>query len=78
MAKSYPKWVQASDTVSNPYMGSEMATCGVAHRGQNSAGSQSESYDLEDLIHLAARGWRIPDRSDRSFPSLPVSNVCLF
>jgi len=34
MAKSYPKWVQASDTVSNPYMGPEMATCGVASEWQ--------------------------------------------
>ena len=30
MAKSYPKWVQQSETVSNPYMGPDMATCGVA------------------------------------------------
>lgn len=34
MAKSYPKWVQASDTVSNPYMGPEMTTCGVASKWQ--------------------------------------------
>lgn len=30
MAKSYPKWVQQSETVSNPYMGAAMATCGEA------------------------------------------------
>lgn len=29
MAKVYPKWVQASETVGNPYMGAEMPTCGV-------------------------------------------------
>ncbi len=29
MAKGYPKWVQASETVANPYMGAEMPTCGV-------------------------------------------------
>ena len=34
MAKSYPKWVQQSETVSNPYMGPEMATCGVASAWQ--------------------------------------------
>jgi hypothetical protein len=30
MAKGYPKWVQGSDTVSNPYMGLKMASCGAA------------------------------------------------
>jgi hypothetical protein len=30
MAKGYPKWVQQSEAVSNPYLGQEMATCGVA------------------------------------------------
>jgi hypothetical protein len=30
MAKSYPKWVQQSESVANPYMGREMATCGSA------------------------------------------------
>ncbi len=30
MAKSYPKWVQKSASVSNPYLGREMATCGTA------------------------------------------------
>lgn len=30
MAKVYPKWVQSSETVSNPYMGSAMASCGSA------------------------------------------------
>ena len=30
MAKGYPKWVQQSESVSNPYLGQEMATCGVA------------------------------------------------
>ena len=34
MAKSYPKWVQESETISNPYMGPEMATCGVASEWQ--------------------------------------------
>lgn len=34
MAKSYPKWVQQSETVANPYMGPEMATCGVASEWQ--------------------------------------------
>jgi hypothetical protein len=34
MAKSYPKWVQQSETVSNPYLGPEMATCGVASAWQ--------------------------------------------
>jgi len=29
MAKSYPKWVQQSETVSNPYLGPDMATCGT-------------------------------------------------
>ena len=29
MAKGYPKWVQASETVANPYMGAAMPTCGV-------------------------------------------------
>ena len=29
MAKGYPKWVQASETVANPYMGAEMPSCGV-------------------------------------------------
>lgn len=30
MAKGYPKWVQTSEAVSNPYMGTEMASCGAA------------------------------------------------
>jgi hypothetical protein len=30
MAKGYPKWVQASEPLSNPYMGTEMASCGTA------------------------------------------------
>jgi hypothetical protein len=30
MAKGYPKWVQASEAASNPYMGTEMASCGTA------------------------------------------------
>jgi hypothetical protein len=34
MAKSYPKWVQQSESVSNPYLGPEMATCGVASAWQ--------------------------------------------
>lgn len=32
MAKGYPKWVQNSQAVSNPYMGSAMASCGSAGR----------------------------------------------
>jgi hypothetical protein len=34
MAKGYPKWVQQSEAVSNPYLGQEMATCGVASEWQ--------------------------------------------
>jgi len=30
MAKGYPKWVQTSEAISNPYMGTEMASCGTA------------------------------------------------
>ena len=30
MAKGYRKWVQQSDSVSNPYMGQEMVSCGSA------------------------------------------------
>ena len=30
MAKGYPKWVQNSEIVSNPYLGTEMASCGTA------------------------------------------------
>ena len=30
MAKGYRKWVQQSESVSNPYMGQEMALCGSA------------------------------------------------
>ena len=30
MAKGYPKWVQAAETASNPYMGTQMASCGTA------------------------------------------------
>ena len=30
MAKGYRKWVQTSEAVSNPYMGTEMASCGTA------------------------------------------------
>ena len=29
MAKGYKKWVQVSEGVSNPYMGSAMPQCGV-------------------------------------------------
>jgi hypothetical protein len=29
MAKGYKKWVQVSEAVSNPYMGSEMLECGT-------------------------------------------------
>lgn len=29
MTKGYPKWVQASDSKANPYMGKEMQSCGV-------------------------------------------------
>ena len=32
MAKGYRKWVQQSDSVSNPYMGQEMAACGSASK----------------------------------------------
>ena len=34
MAKAYPKWIQQSETVSNPYMGAAMDTCGEASNWQ--------------------------------------------
>ena len=30
MTTTYPKWVQTSETASNPYLGTQMASCGTA------------------------------------------------
>ena|GEM_PF-1122799 len=53
MAKGYKRWVQSSDTLHNPYLGSKMPTCGsevsFGHKGHDMGKRHSMGNKMHDM-----------------------------